>query len=181
MRAWNEESRKQILEETHNTYYLVHPGWTKMYRDLRQHFWWNNIKKEVAEYVDKRLTCQKVKEEYQRLVGELRPVEIPTWKWDSISMDFVMGLPFSTSKKNVIRVIVDRLTKSAHFLPIKDTWGVQKLAQLYVKEIVRLHGISLDTVSNRDQRFQAPFYQVLQKAFGTKLNFSNSYHPKTDG
>jgi len=109
------------LEEAHNTRYSVHPGGTKMYRDLRQYFWWNNMKKDVAEYVDKCLTCQKVKAEHQRPVGELRPLEIPTWKWDSISMDFVMGLPLSASKKNAIWVVVDRLTKSAHFLPIKDT------------------------------------------------------------
>ena len=124
-----------------------------MYRDLRQYFWWNNMKKEVAEYVDKCLTYQKVKAEHQRPVGELRPLEISTWKWDSISMDFVMVLPLSASKKNVIWVIVDRLTKWSHFLPIKDTWGVKKVAQLYVKEIVRLHGILLDMVSDRDQRF----------------------------
>jgi len=99
-----------------------------MYRDLRQYFWWNNMKKDVAEYVDKCLTCQKVRAEHQRPVGELRPLEIPTWKWDSISMDFVMGLPLSASKKNAIWVIADRLTKSAHFLPSKDTWGVERLA-----------------------------------------------------
>lgn len=92
-----------------------------------------------------------------------------------------MGLPLSASKKNAIWVIVDRLTKSAHFLPIKDTWGVERLAQLYVKEIVRLHGIPSDIVSDRDQRFKARFWQALQKAFGTKLNFSSSYHPETDG
>ena len=158
MCAQNGELRKQILEEAHNTRYSVHPGGTKMYRDLRQYFWWNNMKKDVAEYVDKCLICQKVKAEHQRPVGELRPLEIPTWKWDSISMDFVMGLPLSASKKNAIWVIVDRLTKSAHFLPIKDTWRVEKLAQLHVKEIVRLHGSLLDIVSDRDQRIQAHFW-----------------------
>jgi len=121
-----------------------------MYRDLRQYFWWNNIKNEVAEYVGKCLTYQKVKGEHQHPVGKLRPLETPTWKWNSISMDFVMGLPLSVSKKNAIWVIVDRLTKSAHFLPIKDTWGVERLTQLYVKEIVRLHGIPLNIVSDRD-------------------------------
>ena len=95
-------------------------------------------------------------------------------------MDFVMGLSLSASKKNAIWVIVDRLTKLAHFLPIKDTKGVKKLAQSYVKEIVRLHRIPLDIVSDRDQKFQAHILKALQKAFGTKLNFSNSYHPETD-
>ena len=83
--------------------------------------------------------------------------KIPTWKWDSIPMEFVVGLPLFFSKKNAIWVIVDQLTKSTHFLPIKDTWGVEKLAQLYVKEIGRLHGIPLDIVSDRDQRFQVRF------------------------
>ena len=98
----NEGLRKQIFEEAHNTRYLVHPGGTKMYRDLRQYFWWNNMKKDVAKYVNKCLICQKVKAEHQRPVGELRPLEIPTWKWDSISMDFIMGLHLSASKKNAI-------------------------------------------------------------------------------
>ena len=86
------------------------------------------MKKEVAEHVDKCPTSQKVKAEYQHPICELQPLEIPTWKWNSISMDFIMDLPLFTSKKNVVWVIVDWLTKSAHFLPIKDTWGVKKLA-----------------------------------------------------
>jgi len=85
---------------------------------------------------------------------------------DSISMDFVMGLPLSAAKKNAIWLIVDRLTKSVHFLPIRDTWGVERLAQLYVKEIVRLHGISLDTVSDRDRRFQARFGEHFKRPLG---------------
>jgi len=107
-----------------------------MYRDLRQFFYWDNMKKEITEYVDKCMTCQKVKAEHQRPVGELRPLEIPTWKWNSISMDFVMGLPLSDSKKNAIWVIMDRLTKSAYFIPIHDTWAVERLAQMYVKKII---------------------------------------------
>jgi len=161
-----EEIKRKILEEAHNTRYSVHPGGTKMYRDLRQFFWWDNMKREIAEYVDRCLTCQRVKVKHQRPVGELRPLEIPTWKWDSISMDFIRGLPLSASKKNAIWVIVDRFTKSAHFIPIHDTWGTERLAQLYVKEIVRLHGIPKDIVSDRDQRFQARFWQALQKALG---------------
>jgi len=92
-------------------------------------------------------------------------------------MDFIIGLRLSTSKKNAIGIIMDRLTKYAHFIPIHDTWGVETLAQLYVKEIVQLYDILKDPVSDRDQRFQAQFWQALQEAFGTKLNFSNSYHP----
>ena len=96
-------------------------------------------------------------------------------------MDFIMGLPPSALKKNTIWVIVYRFTKWAHFLPIRDTYGVEKLSQLHVKGIVHLYGIPLGIVSDKDQRFQACFWKVLQKAFGTKLNFSSSYHPETDG
>ena len=152
-----------------------------MYRNLRQFFWWDNMKRGITEYVDKCLMCQKVKAEHQHVVGELRPLEIPTQKQDSISMDFIMGLCISASKKNVIWVIMDRLTKYAHFIPIHDTWGAQKLAQLYVEEIVRLHGMPKDIVSNKDQRFRGQFRQDLQKAFGAKLNFSSSYNLETDG
>jgi len=101
------------------------------------------MKKEVAEYVDKCLTCQKVKAERHRPVDELQPLEIPSWKWDSISMDLIIGSPLSALKKNAIWVIVHRLTKSAYILPIRDTWGVEKLAQLYVKETICLHRIPL--------------------------------------
>jgi len=96
-------------------------------------------------------------------------------------MDSMMGLPLSTSKKNVIYVIVNRLTECAHFLPIRDTWRVERLAQLNVKEIARIHEIPLDIVSNRDKRFQTYFWQALQRAFEAKLNFSNSYNLETDG
>jgi len=96
----------------------VHPGETKMYRDLSPYYWWNNKKKKITNYVDKCLTWQRVKAEHQCLVSESRPSEIPTWKWDSILMDFIMGFPLSTAKTNAICVIVNRHIKSAHFLPI---------------------------------------------------------------
>jgi len=142
------ELKEQILTEAHNTRYSIHPGGTKMYRDLKQYFWWDNMKREIAKYVDRCSTCQRVKAEHQCPVGELRTLEIPTWKWDSISMDFIMGLPLLASKKNAIWVIVDKLTKSAHFLLMHDTWGIERLAQLFVKEIVRLHDIPKDIVSD---------------------------------
>jgi len=120
--------------------------------------WWNNMKKVIAKYVNRYLICLNVKVEYQRPLGELQPLEIPARKWEFISMDFVVGLPLSALKKNVISVIVDRLTKSIHFLPIQDSWGVERLAKLYVKEIVRRHGIPSGIVSDRNKRFQAHFW-----------------------
>ena len=116
------------------------------------------MKKEIAEYADKYLISQKVKVEHQCLVGELRPLKIPTWTWDPISKNFIMALPFSTSKKNAIWLTVNRLNKSTYFLPIQDTLGVNKLVELYVKEIVQFYGILTEIVSDRDQRFQARFF-----------------------
>ena len=112
-----------------------------MDRDLKQTFWWSNMKKYTAEYVDKCLNCKKVKAEHQRLAGELRPLGIPTWKWDSILMDFIIGIPLIASRENAIWMIVDRLTKSAHFVAMHDSWNVDSLAQIYVKEVVQLHGV----------------------------------------
>ena len=94
-------------------------------------------------------------------MGELRSLEVPTWNWDSISMDFIMGLPLTASKKNAIWVMVDRLTKSAHFVAIHDSWNVDKLAQIYVKEVIRLRGIPQDIISDRDSRFQSLFWKAL--------------------
>ena len=127
------------------------------------------------------LTCQKSKIEHQKPAGMMQPLKIPEWKWDSISMDFVTGLPRTTKGNDSIWVIVDRLTKSAHFLPMKINHSLERLAELYIEEIVRLHGIPSSIVSDRDPRFTSRFWESLQKALGTKLRLSSAYHPQTDG
>ena len=139
------------------------------------------MKRDVAEFVQKCLTCQQVKAEHQRPAGMFQPLEIPEWKWDQITMDFVSSLPKTTTGHDSIWVIVDRLTKSAHFLPVKTTHTVDKLAELYIKEIVRLHGVPLSIVSDRDTRFTSKFWTSLQQNMGTKLKFSTAFHPQTDG
>jgi hypothetical protein len=106
---------------------------------------------------------------------------IPEWKWDSISMDFVSGLPRTTKGNDSIWVIVDRLTKSAHFIAFKTGTLIPRLAEIYVEQIVRLHGIPSSIVSDRDPRFTSRFWESLQEALGTKLRMSSAYHPQTDG
>ncbi|KAL5552557.1 hypothetical protein UlMin_039958 [Ulmus minor] len=124
-----------------------------MYKDLKEHLWWPGMKEDVAKYVAKCLTCQKIKAEHQRPGGELQPIEVPEWKWEQITMDFVVGLPKTAKSHDAIWVIVDRLTKSAHFIPIKMTYSLEQLAELYVREVVRLHGEC--TTSNGDKvKFQ---------------------------
>jgi hypothetical protein len=152
-----------------------------MYQDLKLKFWWPGMKKQVAEYVASCLTCQKAKVEHQRPAGMLQSLDIPEWKWESISMDFVVGLPRTRHNFDSIWVIIDRLTKSAHFLPVNINYNVDKLTEIYIKEIIRLHGVPSSIVSDRDPKFTSHFWQSLQKALGTKLRLSSAYHPQTDG
>ena len=124
------------------------------------------MKKDVTQFVSACLTCQKAKVEHQRPDGILQPLEIPVWKWDSISMDFVTPLPRTFRGHDTIWVIVDRLTKSAHFLAMNLRMSMAKLAQLYIKEIVRLHGVPLSIVSNRDPRFTYGFGKPYRRLWG---------------
>jgi hypothetical protein len=111
----------------------------------------------------------------------MQPLFVPEWKWDSISMDFVGALPKTVKGFDSIWVIVDRLTKSAHFVPIKTGMSVAKFAEIYIEQIVRLHDIPSSIVSDRDPRFTSKFWESLQVALGTKLMLSSAYHPQTDG
>ncbi|XP_075092246.1 uncharacterized protein LOC142172513 [Nicotiana tabacum] len=143
------ELRKQIMTEMHQSRYSVHPGSTKMYHDLRQLYWWNGMKKDIATFVAQCPNCQQVKAEHQKPGGLLQNIEIPAWKWESINMDFITGLPNSRRKFNSIWVIMDRLTKSAHFHPVRTTYSAEDYASLYIKEIVRLHGVPFSIISDR--------------------------------
>jgi transposase InsO family protein len=106
---------------------------------------------------------------------------VPEWKWEEIGMDFVTGLPRTQKGNDSIWVIIDRLTKVAHFVPVKTTFGGATLARIYLKEIVRLHGIPRKIVSDRGTQFTSKFWKGLQQAMGTKLDFSTAYHPQSDG
>jgi hypothetical protein len=171
----------EVLQEAHYTPYTIHPGSTKMYQDLKAKFWWPGMKNDVAKFVAKCLTCQQVKAEHQRPGGLLQQMEIPEWKWDEITMDFIVGLPKTPAGFDSIWVIVDRLTKSAHFIPVKATFTAEKLAWIYHKEIVRLHGIPRSIISDRGTVFTSKFWTALQRAMGTQLKFSSAFHPQTDG
>ncbi|CAL8996744.1 unnamed protein product [Prunus brigantina] len=113
--------------------------------------------------------------------GLLQPLPIPEWKWERITMDFVFKLPRTQNKHDEVWVIVDRLTKSAHFLPVRANYTLNKLAKIFMDEIVRLHGVPVTIVSDRDPRFTSRFWAKLNEAFGTQLQFSTAFHPQTDG
>ncbi|GJU33238.1 reverse transcriptase domain-containing protein [Tanacetum coccineum] len=135
----------------------------------------------IAEYVGKCLTCSRVKAECQKPSGLLVQPEIPMWKWERITMDFVTKLPKTSNGHDTIWVIVDRLTKSAHFIPTRATDSMETLTRLYIKEIVSRHGVPISIISDRDSHFTSRFWQSLQNALGTQLDMSTAYHPETDG
>nr|GEY93786.1 putative reverse transcriptase domain-containing protein [Tanacetum cinerariifolium] len=130
--------------------YSVYPGSNKMYQDMKLLYWWPNMKADIATYFSKCLTCLKVKAEHQKPSGLLVQTKIPQWKWDNITMDFVTKLPKAQSGNDTIWVVVDRLTKSTHFLPMKETNPMDKLARLYLKEVVTRHGILVSIICDRD-------------------------------
>ncbi|GJU25752.1 putative reverse transcriptase domain-containing protein [Tanacetum coccineum] len=173
--------RALIMHESHKSKYSVHPGSDKMYQDMKQLYWWPNMKADIATYVSKCLTCLRVKAEHQKPSGLLVQPAIPQWKWENITMDFVTKLPRTQSGNDTIWVIVDRLTKSAHFLPMRETDPMDKLAKLYLKEVVTRHGIPVSIICDRDPRFTSNFWRSFQKAMGTRLDMSTAYHPETDG
>ena len=120
------------MAEVHEVRYSIHPGATKMYRDLQEIYWWSGMKKDIAAFVAKCATCQQVKVEHQRPGGMMQEFSIPTWKWEEINMDFVIGLPPSRCHHDSIWVVVDRLTKSAHFLPVHTSYTAEDYARLYI-------------------------------------------------
>ncbi|GKB85477.1 putative reverse transcriptase domain-containing protein, partial [Tanacetum coccineum] len=183
-RSWlpcYDDMRSLIMYESHKSKYSIHPGSDKMYHYLKMLYWWPNMKADIATYVSKCLTCVKVKAEHQRPSGLLVQPDIPEWKWDKITMDFITKLPKTIARYDSIWVIVDRLTKSEHFLPMKETDSTEKLMRLYMKEIVVRHGIPVSIISDRDSHFTLRVWQSLHKALGTQLDLSTAYHPQTDG
>ncbi|GKC55955.1 putative reverse transcriptase domain-containing protein [Tanacetum coccineum] len=135
-----------------------------MYQDLKKLYWWPNMKTKIATYVSKCLTYAKVKAEYQKPSSFLVQLVIPVWKWENITMDFVTKLLKTSTGQDTIWVIFYRLTKSAHFLPIKENDSMEKLTRQYLKEVVTRHGVPVSLISDRDGRFTSQLWQSLQKA-----------------
>ncbi|GJZ75834.1 putative reverse transcriptase domain-containing protein [Tanacetum coccineum] len=173
--------RDLIMHESHKSKYSIHPGSDKMCQDLKKLYWWPNMKAIIAEYVDKCLTCSRVKAKCQKPIDLLIQPKIPTWKWERITMDFVTKLPKTSSGHDTIWVIIDRLTKSAHFIPTKATDSMETLTKLYKKEIILWYRVPISIISDRDSHFTSIFWQSMQSALGTQLDMSTAYHPQTDG
>ena len=146
--------RKKILDEARLSKFSIHPaGSIKMYHDLKERFWWARMKREIAKYVSECDTCRRIKADHLKTAGPLQPLSITSWKCKDISMDFIVGLPLTFGKHDSIWVIVDRLTKSAHFLPVRTTYRVQKYVEIYLNRIVSLHGVPQAIILDRGTQF----------------------------
>ncbi|GJY51186.1 putative reverse transcriptase domain-containing protein [Tanacetum coccineum] len=169
--------RELIMHESHKLKYSIHPGSDKMYQDLKRLYWWPNMKAEIVTYISKCLTCAKVNAKYQKPSGLLVQPVIPVWKWENITMDFVTKLPQTLTSQDTIWAIVDRLTKSAHFLPINETDSMEKLTRQYLKKVVSRHRVPVLIISDRDSKFTSHVWQSLNKALVITL-VSKPHHSK---
>jgi hypothetical protein len=176
-----DDLKRFIMDELHKIPYTGHSGYQKMITTTRKQFYWLGLKKDIANYLSKCLECQQVKAEHRHLAGLLQPLPIPECKWETISMDFITGFPKSTKKNDTIMVMVDKLSKSVHFIPVKSTCKAIDIANIFMKEIFRLHGMPKEIVSDRDTKFTSNFWKSLMIGLETKLLFSTAYHPQTDG
>ncbi|GJZ60658.1 putative reverse transcriptase domain-containing protein [Tanacetum coccineum] len=173
--------RTIIMDKALKTKYSIHLGANKMYHDLRDMYWWSRMKRDIATYVSKCLTCFKVKAEHQMPSRLFQQPKIPEWKWDKITMNFITKLPKMKSRHEMIWVIVDRLTKSAHFLAMREDYSTERLSKLYIDEIVARHGVLMSIISDQDGRFTSRCWQIVQKALRMRLDMSTAYHPHMDG
>eukprot|EP00253_Pinus_taeda_P018433 PITA_18433 len=173
--------KRLILDEFHISHYTGHPGYQKMVTALKKEYYWPGMKKQVVEYLARCLECQQIKAEHQHPAGLLQPLPIPEWKWETISMDFITGLPRTKKGNDSIMVVVDKLSKAAHFIPAQSTYKAVQIAHLFMQNVFRLHGLPKVIISDRDVKFTSTFWRTLFVELGTQLNFSTAYHPQTDG
>ncbi|WVZ76111.1 LOW QUALITY PROTEIN: hypothetical protein U9M48_024113 [Paspalum notatum var. saurae] len=175
------ELRKKILDEAHTSVLTMHPSSSKMYQDLKQKFWWTRMKREIAKYVSECDVCKRVKADHLKPGGMLQPLNIPAWKWEDIHMDFVVGLPRTQKGYDSIWVIIDRFTKSAHFIPVKTCYTAATYAGLYISRIVSLHGIPVTITSDRGSVFVSRFGNIRKLPSEQNRFASSAYHPQTSG
>jgi hypothetical protein len=172
-----QELKNMILREMHNVPYAWNPGYHKTIAAVKSQYYSPGMKKEIADFISRCLECQKVNDENRHPTGLLQPLPIPEWKWEVVTMDFKTKLPRTNKQQDSIMVVVDKLTKAAHFILVKLTHKATNIADVYMREIARLHGIHKKIVSDRDPKVTSKFWKGLFNGFGTNLNFSTTYHP----
>lgn len=173
--------RSRCLQQAHDSPVGGHKGVTKTLELVQRYYWWPTVRKDVVAYVTTCASCQRNKARNMLPGGTLQPLPIPEEPWQSVSMDYVTGLPCTTAGYDAVYVVLDRLTKMAHFIPCTKDITAVGTADLFVREVVRLHGYPLDIVSDRDAKFSSEFWRRLFELVGTKLRMSSAFHPQTDG
>jgi hypothetical protein len=176
----NFSMRENLLKEKHSGGLARHFGHDKTFAKLSKSYFWPGMRAEVKKFVDRCRICQHSKGRKQN-AGLYQPLPIPDKLWDEISMDFILGLPRMQRGHDSIFVVVDRFSKMAHFIPCQKTSDATHIANLFFKEVVRLHGLPKRIVSDRDTKFIGHFWRTLWKNMGTNLMFSSTYHPQMDG
>ena len=168
------------MDEIHQAPYYGHPGYQKTIAAARKKYFCPGMKIDIVDYISKCMKCQQVKVEHQHLAMLLQPLAIPEWKWEVVSMDFIIGLPMIARQHDSIMVVVDKLTKATRFIPIKSMYKADAIMKIFMKVIFRLHGFPKEIIFDRDPKFTSKFWKGLFAYLGTKLNFKTSYHPQTD-
>jgi hypothetical protein len=175
------ELRNLVLKKMHDVRYVGHLDYQKIITAVISQFFWSGMKKDIVDYITRCIECQKMKVEHKHPAGLLQPLPIPKNKWEFITMDFITGLHRMNKKHNSIMVVVEKLTKDAHFVLVKTTHTLANIEEIFMKEISRLHGIPRTIISDKDTKFTSNLWRGLFKGFGTNLNFSKTHHPQTDG
>ena len=173
--------RLKILREAHEGPLASHLGYHKMYESLKKSFFWPKMKKDALEFAKQCLVCQKIKAKRVKLPGMLQSLDIPEMKWECVSMDFVTGLPSVSGGYDSIFVVVDKLTKVAHLIPVKKTFATSDVAKVFIKEVVWSHGFPRRIISDRDSKFTSKFWKALFDSVETELSMSTAFHPESDG
>lgn len=178
----NQNSVKQLLlDEFHSKSYAAHPVYQKLLTTIRRSYLWPGLRKDVAKYLSKCLECELVKENHEHPIGILQSLPIPEWKWETITLDFIIGLPCTKKNHESIMVVVEKLRKTTHFVPVKSTYKTIEIADIFMREIFRLHGIPWVVISSRDVKFTSTFWKTLFAGLGTQIQFNTAYHPQIDG
>lgn len=169
-----------ILQEFHSSRIGGHAGFLRTFLRITGHYFWDGMRADIREFVHTCQVCQRAKQVQTSLAGLLSPLPIPTRVWEDIAMDFITGLP-SSQGYTVILVVVDRLSKYAHFAPLRSSFTAVQVAEIFLTTVVKLHGVPQSIVTDHDKVFTSAFWQHLFKLQGTSLKMSSSYHPQTDG
>jgi hypothetical protein len=177
----DKELKRSLIAEHHNPPARGHPGVNKTVEHLLRSYWWPGLAKEVKDYVLKCDDCQRNKARTVRPAGLLQPLPIPRGKWESVGMDFIVGLPCTRAGYDSIMVVIDRLSKMVHLIPTTITVKATEVAELFVQHVVKLHGVPKSIVSDRDHNFTSIFWQTVCQLFGIQQKMSTAFHPQTDG